>query len=313
MNKPKIKVFINNNPKCIASIESTAKKEIFKIKNTPYVELTINSIENGNRKLLIESDQKQIYNSNIEIKDNFYKIKLDQDFPLDNTDEIVVQIDNEKHLIELDIKKIYGSVNYHNGNPVEYPILNITGKNIAVVGDVDGNYEISVCGKENQIGVFDKGYSKETLEAWIYNVDFNADTKLNIQIDKMELYRISMWNGETSDYVHFIPMSLSRYKKAAEQGFKTEIDLLKYEGVWPKLQRENVKVSSQSNSIKILSFQEVEDYLVEVDNVTYSRPSYVMSIPKGHSNSVIKLEIESFFETENGSIHEKGEGFYFWK
>ncbi|MCH4886299.1 hypothetical protein EZV73_01905 [Acidaminobacter sp. JC074] len=312
MNKTQIEVFINNNPKCIASIESTAKNEMFEIENTPYIEVKAQNINNGVKSIVVESYRKKLHDSEIEVTDNKFEIKVYKDNPFESVDEVTIHIDDQRYDIELNLNKISGRVMYFDGRPVENPILNITGKDIAVVGDSQGNYEISICGKEKQIGVFDKNYSKETLEAWLYNVDIENDIELDVQIDKMELYGINMWPGEMSDYVHFIPMSLSRYQEAAKRGFGSELDLLKYDGVWPKLSREDVKVSVNGENIKFHSFQEVPDFLVEVDDTIYSRPSYVISIPKGYSDSIIKLEIENRFNTENGEILEKGEGYYFW-
>ncbi|MFA7691180.1 MAG: hypothetical protein WCY18_08875 [Methanofastidiosum sp.] len=39
------------------------------------------------------------------------------------------------------------------------------------------------------------------------------DTKLNVRIDKREVYKLGAWTASMGIYIHFIPMSLTRTSK----------------------------------------------------------------------------------------------------
>ncbi len=313
MSKPTIEVHVNNNPPCEAALESVMKNEIWNIKNQPYLSLSGKNFENGIREIKVTGGNEILYEGSTVIKDHAFDVKIELETPMADLKTLEITVGEQCYEMPIKLSRIYGKVKYFDGSPIKNPIINITGKEIAAVGDDQGNFEIYLCGKETQIGVFQEDYSKETLEAWIYNIDLAEDTELNISIDKMEVYGIHMWTGEVSDYLHFIPMSLSRIQNAMKQGVKSELEILGTEGVWPTLNKSDVTVLANEEEVKILSFQEIPDFLTEHDNKVYSRPGYVISIPKGHRNKVIKIEINDEVEVENETITEKGEGYYIWR
>ena len=313
MKKAKIEVYVNNNPVCDATIESVMKNEVWNIKNRPYITIKGNDLENGIQEVKIQSENETLYEGTTEVVDNQLELKIDLDSPVASLKMLEVTVGSQNYEIPIRLNKIYGTVKYFDGSVIEKPVINITGKDIAAIGDENGNFEIYTYGNKCQMGVFQKDYSKETLEAWIYNIDIDEDVELNICIDKMEVYRIHMWNGDSSDYIHFTPMSLSRVQNAMKEGIKSELDLLEKKGVWPTLDKKDVTVYANEEEVKVLSFQEVPDFLTEHNNKVYSRNSYVLSIPKGHKGKVIKIQIKDKLEIENKQITEKGEGYYFWR
>lgn len=313
MNKSKIEVYVNNNPVCEATIESVMKSEVWNIKNKPYILIKGMGLENGIQEVKIQKKNEILYKGNTEVLDNQMECKIDLEHPIESLTMLEVTVGSQTHEIPIKLSRIYGTVKYFDGRVIEKPVINITGKDIAAIGDEKGNFEIYTYGSKCQMGVFEKDYSKETLEAWIYNIDNHEDVELNIHIDKMEVYRIHMWNGEGSDYIHFTPMSLSRVQNAMKQGVESELEMLEKKGLWPTLDQKGVSVYANEEKIKILSFQEVPDFLTEYNNKIYSRNSYVLSIPKGHKGKVIKIQIEDQLKVGNKQINEKGEGYYFWK
>jgi len=313
MIKSKIEVYVNNNPVCDATIESVMKNEVWNIKNRPYISVKGIDLENGMQEVNIQNENETLYEGTTEVVDNQLELKIDLESPMASLKMLAVTVGSQKYEVPIKLNKIYGTVKYFDGSVIENPVINITGKDIAAIGDENGNFEIYTYGNKCQMGVFQKDYSKETLEAWIYNIELNEDVELNICIDKMEVYRIHMWNGEVSDYIHFTPMSLNRIQNAMKEGIKSELDMLEKKGVWPSLDKKDVTVYTNEEEVKVLSFQEVPDFLTEHNNKVYSRNSYVLSIPKGHTGKVIKIQIKDQLEIENNQITEKGEGYYFWK
>lgn len=313
MLKSNIKIYLNNNPKCETILESTVKNEVWQMKNTPYVMVIGENIKDGiNKNIKVIIDDKKFYEGTINVNNSYFSLKVELDEPINNPNEVEVLIEDKKYVIPIELKRIYGTVKYYDGKPVSKPIIDITGKDIVAIGNENGSFEIYICGKEQQIGVFEKDYSKNTLESWLYNIDLKEDTLLDIRIDKMEVYRINMWEGERSDYIHFVPMSLSRVKEAMNKGFKNEMNLLEHKNIWPKLRQEDIRIYANNEEVKILTFQEVEDYLAEYKGRVYIRPSYLVSIPKGYKNKIIKIEVKSKFIINDKEVTERGEGYYFW-
>lgn len=310
----KIKMVLNNNPKCETTLVSIPKNEIWEMKNVPYAIVSGENFENGNKSIKVSIDKKKLYEGIIEVKNNCFNLRIELDKPLNSPKKAEVFFENKEYELPIKLKRLYGTVKYYDGTPVERPVIDVTGKDIVAIGDEEGRFEINICGKEQQIGVFEKDYSKKTLESWIYNINLKEDTRLDIKIDKLEVYSINMWEGEMSDYIHFIPMSLVRVRQAMKQEFENELELLGKEELWPKLSKKDVRIYANEDEVKVLTFQEVEDFLSEYDGKVYTRPSYIISIPKGHKDKVVKIEIESEseFVIDGKIIEEKGEGYYFW-
>ncbi|MTI71229.1 MAG: hypothetical protein FH751_13345 [Firmicutes bacterium] len=311
MNYPNIKVYLNNNPKCSAKLENIAKKEVWDMENIPFIRVFGSGFDNGNKLIKVIVNNRILEEDEIEIDNNYFDLKIELEKPLKNPKKVEVIIDKKEYEIPIILRKLTGKVKYANGDYVKKPVISVTGEDSLVVGDKLGNFEISIHGNKDSIGVFEKNYTKKTLESWLYNINILEDKHLDITIDKMEVYGIHMWKGQNSDYIHFIPMSLTKAREAMKKDYDNELDLLK-NNPWPKLNRKNLKVFANDKEIDILSFKEVSDFLANVDDKTYTRPGYVLSIPKGYEGKLIKLVIEDKYLIDDKEIFEMGEGYYFW-
>ncbi|OFI05045.1 hypothetical protein CLOACE_19190 [Clostridium acetireducens DSM 10703] len=309
-----IEVILNNNPPCETTLESISKQEIWNMKNEPFILIKGNNFKNGAVKVIVSYNEKQLINKSILIVNNLFQLKIQLKQPLINPKQIKITINNEAFIIPIELKKLYGTVKYFNGNAVKNPIIHCTNSGIMAIGDEEGNFELILSSKETQIGVFDKSYSKETLESWIYNVNLNKDTKLDIKIGKAEVYGINVWHQYTSDYMHFIPMSLTKVNEAIKNGAKDELEIASYIDKLPKLNKKDIKVYSNENIADILSFSEVDDFLGYKNGQPISRAGYVVSIPKETNvERIIKIEVNSNFKVDKKLIEDRGEGYYIVK
>jgi hypothetical protein len=309
-----IEVILNNNPPCETTLESISKQEIWNMKNEPFILIKGNNFKNGAVKVIVSYNEKQLINKSILIVNNLFQLKIQLKQPLINPKQIKITINNEAFIIPIELKKLYGTVKYFNGNVVKNPIVHCTDSGIMAIGDEEGNFELILSSKERQIGVFDKSYSKETLESWIYNVNLKKDTKLDIKIGKAEVYGINVWHQYISDYIHFIPMSLTKVNEAIKNGAKDELEIASYIDKLPKLSKKDIKVYSNKNIADILSFSEVDDFLGYKNGQPISRAGYVVSIPKETNvERIIKIEVNSNFKVDKKLIEDRGEGYYIVK
>ena len=146
-------------------------------------------------------------------------------------------IDKEEYHVSVQLKKLYGRVTYFDGTPVKNPMI-LTNNNIKVIGNEEGYYEIYLAEKEEYIAIFNKDYSKEYLECWLYDVNLIEDMELNVRIDKFEIYRLHGWYGEHSVNLHFIPISLGKVLESMNH-LIDECDKIK--DVWPKISEKRCK------------------------------------------------------------------------
>ncbi|MBS4538492.1 hypothetical protein GOQ27_08450 [Clostridium sp. D2Q-11] len=122
---------------------------------------------------------------------------------------------------------------------------------------------------------------------------------------------MTMWKGQGSDYIYFMPMSLTRVNDAMKNGITNELDLIRNKEIWPEFSDKDIKVWANEERIDILSITKVPDFLAEVDGEKLFRPSYIVSIPKGFERKTIKVQIKDTIYRNNEKIIERGEGFYF--
>ena len=312
MKEEQIKIYVNNNPKCNVKLYSAVKKEEWVLENKPYIQIYGSKFANEEITVLIRVNEDKIYESQITPKHNSFEIRAELNELIKKDSIICIEINESIFNFAPKFIKVSGIVKYIDGTPVEKPIINFTSKDVAIIGDEKGNYEMILSEKEEQIGIFDKGYSENTLEVWLNELDLHEDRNIDFVIDKLELYRINMWSGEQSDYIHFIPMSVTRVNKVMSKGYSSELEIMKDSEVWTKLERKDVKAYVDDKELIILSFSEVEDFLFEIEGTTYSRPGYVLSIPKLDKNKLVKIEIKSEVEYQDKVVKEYGQGYVYW-
>jgi len=310
--KEQIKIYINNNPKCNVRLYSAVKNEEWVMENKPYIQFNGENFSNKETKVIVKVENEKIHESVI-IPDNDcfeFRVELEKQI-IENS---VISIEANDNIFEFSPKfnKLSGTIKYIDGTVVVNPVINFTSKDVSIIGDENGNYEMILSEREEQIGIFDQGYSVNTLEVWLNDLDLSENRSIDFIIDKLELYRIKMWPGEQSDYIHFIPMSVTRVNKVMSKGYSSELEIMKDPEVWIRLERKDIKVLIDNEEIKILSFSEVDDFLAEIEGTIYSRPSYVLSVPKLEKSKLVKIEINSEVEFKNEIVKEYGQGYIYW-
>jgi len=303
-----LKVFINNNPKFKTTIESIVKKEVWDIDNSPYIKVSGEGFEDGQKNIEVYCDDELLIKSIVLVKKSTFNLKVDLKETFQSMATIKVIIDREEYNIPVQLKRLYGRVTYFDGTPVKNPIA-LTNNDIKVIGNEEGYYEICLAEKEEYIAIFNEDYSKKALECWLYDVNLIEDMELNVSIDKFEIYRLHGWYGEHSVNIHFVPMSLT---KVLENMKYISNESSKNDDIWPQVSEEDIKVYIGNIEQKIVAFKEVEDFLYYEDKGKISRPAYLISIAKETIvNDVIKVVISNKTLKDNKEIIEKGESYYF--
>ncbi|HAL64847.1 MAG TPA: hypothetical protein DCP10_04680 [Bacteroidales bacterium] len=308
---PQVEIFLNNNPKCSAELENLAKGEKWKLVNIPSITVKGSNFDNGNMTMTVIFKDKIIAKVEINIVDHNFIETIELSSPLENPKWIEVKVGTTFHeKIPVKLKRLYGVVTYFDGTPVSYPIIS-TGEGMVSVGDEKGNFEIFLCRKEKSIGIFEKNYSKSTLECWLYDVDLTEDTKLNVRIDKLEVYELGAWPATTGIYIHFIPMSLTRISELTMKE-TSEINIANHQEAWPHLRKNDIKVFIDEKEIPISTFNEYDDFIGEYNGKKVTRPGYILGIAwKNWEKGIIKVEIKHRVKLGEKEILEKGEGYFF--
>ncbi len=308
---PQVEIFLNNNPKCSAELENVAKGEKWNLINIPSITVKGSNLDNGKMTMTVIFKDEIIAKVEIDVDDHDFVETIELPSPLENPKEIEVKIGTTFHKkIPVELKRLYGTVTYFDGSPVSYPIISGMGE-IVTVGDEKGNFEMFLYGKEKSIGIFEKNYSKATLECWLYDVDLKEDTKLNVRIDKLEVYELGAWTAFTGIYIHFIPMSLTRTSKLIKKG-TSEFAMASHPEAWPHLRKNDVKVFIDEKEVPISTFNEYEDFIGEHKAKRVTRPGYILGIArKDWKKGIIKVEIKHRVKLGAKEILEKGEGYFF--
>ncbi|WP_461614205.1 hypothetical protein [Clostridium sp. Marseille-QA1073] len=303
-----LRVFINNNPKFKTAIESIVKKEVWDIDNNPYIKVSGEDFQDGQKNIEVYCDDELLIKSIVLVKKNTFNLKVDLKEIFQSMTNIKVIIDRDEYNIPVQLKKLYGRVTYFDGTPVKNPVI-LTNNDIKVIGNEEGYYELCLAEKEEYIAIFNKDYSKEALECWLYDVNLIEDIELDVRIDKFEIYRLHGWYGEHSVNIHFIPISLTKVLENMKYVIN-ESD--KNNNIWPKVSEEDIKIYIGDMEQKIVAFREVEDFLYYEDKGKISRSAYLISIAKETMiNDVIKVVISNKTLKDNKEIIEKGESYYF--
>jgi hypothetical protein len=305
-----IKVLLNNNPACETALQSTVKDEVWHMRNRPFVKVAGEGLVDGQTFIIVSYGLERLIEEQIKVIDGAFSVQAELLIRLPNACEIQVEIQGVTYKVAVRSYRLYGTVRYLSGVPVPYPVLECTDRDIVGIGNREGEFELLLSDREAQIGVFDSGYSKTTLEAWLYNVHLTEDKRLDIRIDKAEVYGITLWHQHGSDYIHFIPMSLTRVNHVVSLGFGGE-QLDYHPDTWGRLTRKDVHVYVDGDCAELLAFSEVEDFLTVQTGRKPYRFGYVVSIPTVGSGSCVKIVVESRYVLGETVIVDKGEGYYF--
>jgi hypothetical protein len=310
-SSPKVEIFLNNNSRCSAELENVAKGEKWLLDNTPSITMKGANFDNGKNTITVIFKGKIITQVDINVVNRDFVKTIELPSTLDNPKEIEVAVGKTFYQkIPVELKRLYGTVTYFDGTPVPYPVIHAR-EGVGTVGDEKGNFEMFLCGKKKSIGIFEKDYSKETLECWLYDVDLKEDTILDIKIDKLEVYELGAWLAYTGLYIHFIPISLTRILKLVKEGIN-EPAMSSHPEAWPHLKEDEVRVFIDEKEAPISTFNEYEDFIGEDKGKKVTRPGYILGIArKDWQKGIIKVEIKHRVKSGEKGIMEKGEGYFF--
>jgi len=312
--KPRVKVFFNNNPRCRAELENIVKREKWELVNTPSITVKGSNFENGKTTMEV-AFKDQTLSKEISIVDHRFVEKIELLCPLEDPKEIEVKVGTFHGKVSVVLNRLYGRATYFDGTTVPYPII-VTEKGIGTVGDEMGNFEIILCGREKHVGIFGRNYSKETLECWLYDVELEEDTELDIKIDKLEVYELGAWLAYSGVYIHFIPMSLTRVLELVKKGL-SEDEISECPEAWPHLRKEDVKAFVGDKEVPISSFDEYNSILRGCEGKIATRPGYIIGIDRSNlekvrkENEIIRVEIEHRVNLDGKEVLERGEGYFF--
>jgi hypothetical protein len=317
--RPRVEIFLNNNPRCSVHLENVAKGEIWDKTNIPSITVKGSDFHDGKETMTVIFKGDVIAEEEISVVERSFAETIELSAPLESPEEVEVKVGTDFHRkIPVELRRLYGTATYFDGTPVKCPIINAF-SGIAAVGDEEGNFEIFLCGKEIGIGVFEENYSKTTLECWFRDIELKEDTRVDVKIDKLEVYRLHAWEGEVCIYIHFIPMSQTRTSELMRKrgitsirGREDEIALVSDPDLWPHLEADDVRVFIGETEVPILTFTEVDDFLFSANEETFFRPGYILAVPKkDYIGKIIKVEITDAAKKGEKEILEKGEGYFF--
>lgn len=309
-----LKLFINNNPNCMCHLENIVKEEIWELENKPFLIVSGNNINLKSTSIEIFQDNNKLFSGYIEIDKNSFSIKIYLKERLQHTNNIKIILDNYEEVFNIKLNKLYGFVKYKDKTPVRNAVISCTGSEIVVLSDENGYFELYLSDKVDSIGIFDKEYSKETLEVWLYNIDLYDDLKIDTIMDRGEVYNIRVWNQEYSTYIHFIPMSMTRVNKIAEKTCKKESELILDKDIWPQLRNEDVEVSCNDKKLEILAFGKIKDFLARINENNIYRNGYIVCVEKLDENNhnLIKIRFKDKFILDEKITIDFGEGYYLY-
>jgi hypothetical protein len=309
--KARVSVRLNNNPACQAVLKSSIKKETWPLENVPSLTVSGEGLTDGEQALVALCGGKKIAEEKISVKDGGFKKQVRLAGLLESPQEIEVLIGDElRQTVPVALKRLYGRVTFADNTPVKRPIVaDIAGSMIAV-GDREGNYEIWLDGSQSNLAVFDTTYSYTSVETWLHEIDLKEDTRVDIRIDKLEVYEFGSWRGNSAVNLHFVPMSLTRGLNVARSGVIGEAEQAAQPDFWPRLTAGQVKVFIDGEEAPVASFSEYQDYMFDLQGRRVTRPGYILAVPrKSWKKGLVKVEVIYPVQSEGGEVTERGQAF----
>ena len=264
---PEFKIILNNNPHFQG--DSIHGKQV---KNTPLILITGENITFKSQiELKILNNENQILFKNSfhpDIQFNKFSHQIFLNAPLKNPQTAAINYEGKTFFFPIKLHKIFGKVTDNKGNPLEvYFLVNWdSDAYIRAKSDKDGFYNLSLPEEKiTHVFIDNSSYGKSTLECfWGHEFILLEDLKIDINIDRMELYNMRSWASFTSFNVYFIPMSLTRIKNQKL-----------IEDEWPSLTNNRIKLYLNDNEISNKNLSIIKDIL---NFKTKSwRPAYIIS------------------------------------
>lgn len=160
--------------------------------------------------------------------------------------------------------KLYGKVKDVLGNPLADSDIFIKNEKFedlySCKTNDQGEYSIEVeKGKYYTIGIF-KDYRVRFLEYWAWNIIIDEDTKLDAEIDGIEIYcgnAFKIQGAYPSVNVFFRPMSLKRLKEIEEKEDMSKLEII---DIAPELLIDDIQASLNGENVDILMINKVKEF-----------------------------------------------------
>jgi hypothetical protein len=304
---PELDVQVNNNPALSTQLVSDAKQQTWDIKNEPGIRVRGRGFDDGRTPLSAVVAGKQVGVTQVEIKGGAFDHTFPLAKPLSSVPFVDVSVGKAyREKVPVRLRRLHGRVTRFDGMPVKNPIVDA--KVETVLGDADGRYSILVSGPRRSVAVFDQGYTRTSLEPWVYGVDLPADLELNPRMDRMEVEALHVWRTYVAIHAFFVPHSLGRNLAVRGKGLKGEAEAAMDPEAWPRLTQKDVQVFVGDQKVEIASFTEMKESMT-IQGKTGSRWVYVVSVPRVDlQGKVVRVEIQHRFNDGKGEVLERGEG-----
>ena len=315
---PRVSLFLNNNPYCTARLENTAKQEVWPIESQPHLRVVGASLSDGVAQVRIHANGAPIANLSVDVKDGSFDVTHVLERPLEDPERIDIHVGaGFQQSVPIRLQRLHGTARFADGQPVEQPIVLVPGRKVAAVGDAQGRFELvwDASTTVDFLALFDEGYTKTNLEAYIWDVRLPRDVELSVVLDTLEVYALHAWKRDAAVSVFFVPMSLTRLRRALEEHPETagdEMAMVQLDGAWPRLTREDVSIFSGDQELPLLTFHEAENYMFSVDDEPVTRPAYLVTVPAALvQDDVLKVVVREDIEIDGEKRSGRGEGYFF--
>lgn len=255
---PTFKVLINNNPAFKGeSIHDSP------VENKPSIRIeTMGITQDGRLRVFVISETEQVIFSTVRqvsVANGSFTLDIPLSEPLKDPSYTRIIFENKSSVVKAEIPtalhKIHGTVTNLKGDPVQAYLLVSwdLDQEVRARAGRDGRYELWL--PEEKVGhifVDDATYGKTSLESFIgHNFILRSDIKLDIQVDRMELYNLRSWATLSTFYVYFVPMSLPRLQNKTTEGTRR---------AWPELSAGDVTITVNGKETAVQQLEEVKDF-----------------------------------------------------
>ena len=180
--------------------------------------------------------------------------------------------------------------------------------------DQYGNYSFDVeAGDYVAIGGV-KDYIDSKLEYWCWNLPVYQDMKIDMQIDRMEVYGINAFLIQraiqnASLMIYFRPMSLTYYYKNKDS---IEDINCKFIEASPELSKNEVRVFINKKAVNIIEMSKIKERAMDKGLEEKYLYGYLVQVPiDGINRSLEYQRID--IELSSSITKEKGQGTVFWR
>lgn len=201
--------------------------------------------------------------------------------------------------------RLYGKVTDKLGNPLEESNIFVKNEKFEDLYNCktneSGEYSLEVEeGKYYTVGIF-KDYRIRFLEYWAWNIVIENDTKLDAEIDGLEIYcgnAFKIQGAYPSINVFFRPMSLKRLKEVEENEDMSKLEII---DIAPELENDDIQVTLNGEKVDVLMINKVKEYA----GPGQSMYSYLLQLSlndtfNSRENNLITLKVHDRKTNESG-------------